>query len=45
MVLAIAERFGQLPEAIENMDQYWFERIAVVIEAEGLKAVAARKKK
>lgn len=34
MIMAIAEKFGQMPEAVENMDAYWFERAALVITGE-----------
>lgn len=35
--MAIAERFGQLPTTVENeLDEYWLNRIAVYMEAQGI---------
>lgn len=41
-ILTVAERFGQLPETIENtMTEYWFNRAVVMLEAENIAAKAA----
>ena len=35
--MVIAERFGQLPDTVENeMSEYWFDRAAAWIQGESL---------
>jgi len=36
LVLTLSERLGQMPEQIEQMDQYWFDRWIVYLEGESI---------
>lgn len=37
MIIAVAEKFGVLPDTVENeMSVYWFERVATLMEAQTL---------
>ena len=37
MIIAVAEKFGVLPDTVENeMSVYWFERVATLMEAQAL---------
>lgn len=36
-ILMLAEKYGQLPEAIENQEPYWLNRMVLKMEAEGVR--------
>jgi hypothetical protein len=36
VIIRIAERFGQLPDAVEKMSMYWFNRTVDIMEAEAI---------
>jgi hypothetical protein len=37
LILQVAERFGQLPDTVENeMSEYWFDKAVVLIHGESL---------
>jgi len=39
VIIAIAEKFGQLPETIESqLTEYWFNRIVVQMDAQTIDA-------
>jgi len=37
LIMAIAEKYGQLPDTVEReMSEYWLNRVAVAMEAEAI---------
>jgi hypothetical protein len=44
MILAIAEKFGQAPQDVENWEHYWYERAKTQLIGEGIDAERRMKK-
>lgn len=42
--MAVAEKFGQLPDTVENeMSVYWLDRVAVYMEAQAINDARRRR--